>query len=803
MNQSVPASSLEPPLRGESFSSEHLWAHAAQMAAVHGLSPRGFDDRPVIDAFERNARFIAVTYRTMTTAVREGEPIPPAAEWVLDNYHIVEEQLRQIREDLPRGFYYELPKLGEGPCAGFPRVYHLAHELVLHTDSNLDLELICGFIDAYQRTTPLTSGELWAVPIMLRLVLIENLRRLCAHILEAQAHQRHAERLIQDWRADTSQAGKSSGARPRRGQSETLPAPADHPLLIMHLMDCLRESNLEQRGISLGEVAQRLGQPHDTIDDLVRKEQQRLAADQVSIGNLITTVQLLGGLDWKAFFERVSLVEQALREDPMHVYPFLDFATRDMYRHEIEYMSRHCLYDEIQIASHAIGLAVESERRELTDGRRRHVGYFLIDEGRVELERLIGCHPGASEMARRYVRRNAAVFYLGGVCALTAAGATAVGAIALASGAHTTMGWLLALLAVVPVSELVVGLMNLLVTNLFRPRVIPKIEFTDRIPAHCQGLIVIPGMLTSGAGIRALLERLEIHYLSNPEPGLQFALLTDFADAPHEKMPGDDALLLQAQAGIGALNSRYCSRADKCAADRFHLLHRTRRWNSVENRWMGWERKRGKLEELNELLRGGTRTSYLGGESLARRLAGIKYVITLDADTRLPYGAAKRLIGTIAHPLNRAHVDTVLGRVTRGYGILQPRVTVSLASATRSLFARLFANSPGLDPYCLAVSDVYQDLFAEGSYTGKGIYDVDAFRAVAGQTFPENHILSHDLIEGCYASGNAQVGGTAETLETAQARHLADRNRRDPDRRCPRSNAALRFRRGEAAGTER
>ncbi len=285
------------------------------MAAAHRAALQRRDDRRFIECFEKNARLVAHTYRTIATAVREGEPIPPAAEWVLDNYHVVEEQLREIREDLPRGFYHELPKLLNGPWAGFPRVYDIAHELVVHTDSNLDLELIAGFVEAYQRTAVLTSGEIWAVPIMLRLVLVENLRRLCGHILAVREHRRHAETLIECWRAD-------------KPQPPTLLSSLEHPLLAMHLMDSLRESNPEQRAICLADVAEHLGQPHDVIDELVRKEQQRLAADQVSIGNLVTSMQLLGGLDWKAFFERVSLVEGTLRDDPVHIYAHMEFASR-------------------------------------------------------------------------------------------------------------------------------------------------------------------------------------------------------------------------------------------------------------------------------------------------------------------------------------------------------------------------------------------------------------------------------------------------------------------------------------------
>ena len=704
------------------------------MAARHRITDTRHDHGRFIDRFESNSRVIASAYRVITAAVHAGEPVAPTAEWVLDNYHIIEEQLREIREDLPRRFYRELPKLAEGDWTGFPRVYEVGHELVVHTDSSLNQELIAGFVEAYQRTSPMTSGELWAVPIMLRLVLVENLRRLCGHITAGREYRQQAQKLLETWRSASSTAGVA----------ETR---AHAPPVVMHLIDNLRGSNPEEHGLILADVASRFGRGQDEIDEIVRNEQQRLAADQVSIGNIVTSMQLLNGLDWKVFFERVSLVEQVLREDPAGVYEHLEFSSRDQYRHVVEELAKRSCFDEIGVAEAAIDYARAADRQEASDVRRRHVGFFLLDEGRRELEAQLQYRPRWGESVSRLAQRQASIVYMGGISLLTVTFAVAIQQVALALSAPPWIAGLAGLLALLPASDLAIGLVNVMVTNLFQPQALPKIEFTDQIPAHCQSLVVIPSLLTSEQGIRALLERLEIHYLTNPERGLQFALLTDFGDASAESLPADKALLEQARAGIEVLNGRH---PDPEGA-RFHLLHRRRLWNPLENVWMGWERKRGKLVELNRLLRGDRNTSYVETGTLLGGPTRIRYVITLDADSRLPHGVAKRLIGTLAHPLNRPHFDTALHRVTRGFGILQPRVTVSLASAVRSRFSKIFANSPGLDPYSVAVSDVYQDLFGEGSFMGKGIYDVDAFAAAVDDTFPENHILSHDLIEGCFA----------------------------------------------------
>ncbi|HJQ81679.1 MAG TPA: hypothetical protein VJ828_17075, partial [Lacipirellulaceae bacterium] len=722
---------LDPPLRGEPFSAEHLWNYAETFAATQVVR-RGGTDRRLVDRFEDNSRFIAETYQVITGSIRSGEPLAPDAEWLVDNYYVVEDQLREIREDLPGSYYQELPKLTAGPFAGFARVYELAYELVVHSDSSLDEELISGFIAAYQRAVPLTSGEIWAVPIMLRLVLVENLRRICAHMLAARQCREQAFKILQ------------------KGDASRFPAfklDDDCSMLVTELIECLRNSSDAEFSIAPHELAERLGQSPEMLDECVRREQQRLAANQVSIGNAITSMRLISALDWTLFFERVSLVEQILRKDPMGVYAEMDFATRDGYRHEIERIAKRSEHDETQIASAVLERATRAQMDEGADERQQHVGYYLIDDGRFELEQEFRYRLKFKERLVRFVLRHATPIYLGGIVLATLLFVAGLVAAAWAAGVSITANIVLGSIAIHPASELAVGLVNFLATLSIRPRLLPKMDFAEEVAADSKTLVAMPTMLTSITTVGRLLERLEVHYLANLEPGLAFALVTDYADGPAEETHDDQEFLAAATAGIAALNARYAGAGEP----KFFLLNRRRSWNPVEKLWMGWERKRGKLLELNRLLRGAMDTTFQVEPATLAALCDIKFVITLDSDTRLPHAAARRLAGTMAHPLNRPHFDETKGRVTRGYGILQPRVSVSLASANRTLFSRLFSNSGGLDPYSTAVSDVYQDLFGEASYTGKGIYDVDAFTAATKDAFPQNHILSHDLIEGCHA----------------------------------------------------
>jgi cyclic beta-1,2-glucan synthetase len=310
---------------------------------------------------------------------------------------------------------------------------------------------------------------------------------------------------------------------------------------------------------------------------------------------------------------------------------------------------------------------------------------------------------------------------------------------------------LLGLVALIPASDLAVALVNRSVADQIGPRPLPRLELRDGVPPSLRTLVVMPTLLTGEAEIEENVGRLEIHYLANPDGDVHFALLSDWTDAPTETMPEDDRLLAAAVDGIARLNRRHGRAPD--GGERFLLLHRRRVWNQAEGKWMGWERKRGKLDELNHLLRGANDTTFLSPRGRRPDVpAAVRYVITLDADTHLPRGVVNRLVGTMAHPLNQPVFDPARGRVVEGYGVLQPRITPTMpADRDQSLFERTSAGPAGLDPYAAAVSDVYQDLFGEGSYTGKGIYDVDAFTAALAGRVPENSLLSHDLIEGIFA----------------------------------------------------
>ncbi|RPI09406.1 MAG: cyclic beta 1-2 glucan synthetase, partial [Acidobacteriales bacterium] len=494
-------------------------------------------------------------------------------------------------------------------------------------------------------------------------------------------------------------------------------------------------------------IEQRLSETGSTIEDLVQSENQQQAADQASISNSIGSLRFLGAMDWREFVETVSAVEQTLREDAGGVYGQMDFATRDRYRHVVEQVAKRSRLSEMEVAREAIRLARAGGAGNGGTDRAGHVGYYLIDEGLPRLEKTAQSRPSPREALRRLIRRFPLLSYAGTILLLTALLAGSLLTEARDGGLD---GWALGLLGVLFLlcaSQFAVALVNWLATLLATPHLLPRMDLSLGIPPELRTLVVVPTMLGSAQNVEDLTEALEVRFLANRDNNLHFGLLTDFPDAREETLAEDEPLLRLARRRVEELNEKYRG----AGSDAFFLFHRPRRWNSRERLWMGYERKRGKLADLNSFLRGGSSDRFLLVVGETAVLGNVKYVITLDTDTQLPRDSAWQFVGAMAHPLNRARYDQTKQRVLAGYGILQPRVAASLPGANRSRYARLWGSEPGIDPYTRAVSDVYQDLFGEGSFIGKGIYDVDAFEAALGERFPENRILSHDLLEGCYA----------------------------------------------------
>ena len=765
---------------GELYGTDRLARHGRHLArkqkiveAPRSRRPRG--KGPLLTRLAATERVLRGVHATLARAAADGVAVSPAGEWLLDNFYVVIEQVHEVRATLPSEYYHELPKLEDpGPLAGYPRVYELAVELIAHTDGRLDPALLELIVGEFQRIAPLTMGELWAMPAMLRMGFLENVRymalRAAADVADTQEADRWVTRLL-----GAEDAGPDNL---RRVLDELIHHPP--PLTPAFLTRFLQQIRSRRADFTpLMWLEQWIADEVMSVEEAVQRSTQHLALTQLVMSNSIASLRAVGSIDWSEFVESASKTESELRRDPAGVYGSMTFQTRDRYRHVIEHLSRRTDILEHDVATAAIGFAAAAERLNGRSSREAHVGYYLIDEGRNALETTLEYRPRIRERIYRAARSGPSRFYF------TALGLAIAGALALlleplegvVVGAWAIVAVLLAL---TPATDAAVAIVNQLVTLLIPPDRLARMAYKNGVPSEHRGVVVVPILLGSVAAVEEALDHLEAQHLANRDPQIRFALLGDFLDAPSADLPEDDAIIEAAVGGVRALNASYAADAGDTSgghapAGPFYLFHRERQWNEVDGIWMGWERKRGKLVQFNAFVLDRDEDAFKWIEGDAAWLHGARYVITLDSDTVLPREGASALIGTMAHPLNRAVYDERAGRVVRGYGILQPRVSVSLASANGSWYSAIFAGHPGLDPYTTAVSDVYQDLFGEGTFTGKGIYEVAVFeRAIAGR-FPENALLSHDLIEGAFA--RAGLVTDVEVFDDYPTRYLTATHR--------------------------
>jgi len=734
---------FEDPIRSEMFSAAHLERHGESLAKAQEVFARPIRGANLAARVAENERVLIAAYKSIGQTIHEQRAITPAAEWLIDNFHIVEEQLRDIRDHLPPGYYRELPKLSNGPLLGYPRIYGIAWAFVAHNDSLFDPELLKRFVASYQKVQPLTIGELWAISIILRVVMIENLRRLAARIVGSQMARKEADKIADELLGLDGQPGRPA--------DEILQRLGKYPLRSGFAVQLVQRLRFQEAKVApvLKWLDDRLAAHGLIAENIVPEEHNSQTAANATVRNIITSMRLMSTFDWRVFFEEVSLVEATLRLHPD--YNQMDFMTRDRYRHGLEELSRGAKLSEVEAAAAVLkktqaARAQSSDPPRPNDLRRADLGYYLISTGRYEIEKEVGFKvPLRRRLLRWYIAHGHGI-YFGSVFLLTA---FFLWLSLKLSAEGSLQAWpflFLACLGLFVASDLALTLVNRFTVGILGPRRMPRLKLAAGIPPPLKTFVVVPLLLMDEKDVAHQVEKLEVHYLSSPEGALHFALLSDWKDSDTEEVAQDRELLNFAVRKIADLNAKYGPGPD--GNPRFFIYHRTRQWNPGEGKWIGWERKRGKLHEFNRLLRGAKDTSYLTSEVPP----DVRYVISLDADTKIPKGAVAKMVGTLAHPLNQPEFDPILNCVVKGYGILQPRITASLPATQDSTpFQRISTGPAGIDPYASAVSDIYQDLFSEGSYTGKGIYDVDVFERALQGRIPENRLLSHDLFEGTFA----------------------------------------------------
>ncbi len=759
---------IEQPLRSEIFNPEQMQTYGRTLSESHTLSPSRACFDSLLGRLEENETILEEIRVLLTDAVAAKERIVPAADWILDNFYLVQDHIRTSKRDLPKGFSKELPRLEGSSPPGLPRVYDIALERISHGDGLVDPETLQGFFDAYQSVNILTLGELWAFPIMLRLALIENLRRISIRIANEMNIQHNAalwaNRLLARVASDPKSVILLVADLAR----------SDPPLVSSFVAEF--SYRLQGKGSALALpiawLEQQLAEKNESIDSLVQTEMQQQASDQVSVSNTIRSLRFLTAKDWKQFVENCSDVEKTLAKDPSGCYRGMEFSTRDRYRHVVEKTAKLNGTSEAVIAACAIALAQEACDTAGKQNRVSHVGYYLVDKGFAQLEKKISIKRTFSAKIHAFAQRKTFRLYIGAIFFLTLLTTAFLTTEAFHEGIGLGVLSFLTVLIFVCATGLSVALVNWAIMLFAKPAELPRMDYAEGIPTSARTLVVIPSMFSCQGHIDSLIEALEVRFLANRDNNLFFGLLTDYPDAKKQFNPGDTELLAYAQKKMEELNNTY--RTDKM--EPFFLFHRERLWNEREKTWMGYERKRGKLMALNALILEGITENFSLITGKISQLSSVVYVCTLDTDTFLPRDTARMMVGALSHPLNRPRFDEAKDRIVEGYGILQPRVASSLLGSSRSCYARLNGSDPGLDPYTRAVSDVYQDLFGEGSFIGKGIYDVASFERVLKDRLPENRILSHDLLEGCYARSG--LLSDIQLIEAAPFSYHADVQRR-------------------------
>ncbi|MFP1839459.1 GH36-type glycosyl hydrolase domain-containing protein [Lonsdalea quercina] len=728
-----PGEHPDTTIKAELFSADQMERYGRKLARSHKLTQENAPYYLLKNLAEHET---VLTRSCDVINASDKTAITPAGEWLLDNFYLIEEHIRAVFQHLPKNFGKGLPQLG-APFNG-PRIYDIATEAIAHGDGRFDAKTLMRYISAYQEITPLTLSELWALPAMLRLAIIDNLRRVSVKVATAQQERNLADawvdKFLEGAEIDPSNLiiiiADMARSNPPRSNS-----------FVAEMVRRLRGHG-NMLALPLTWVEQRLAEEGLTTDAMIHRFNQQQAINQLSVSNSIASLRQLSETNWPDFAESMSLVEQRLLQDPAGIYAAMHFDTRDYYRHTIEILSRQCPYSEIEVADAVLAMAKAAPE----GGRKRHVGYYLVDKGRAALEQQLQVHYPPFTRLRHWFNQEPLLSWLGSLSLLT----TALSADLLLRTHEAGIGWtlwLMAIPAVIVFSQLVLDLLGDATLQTRTPSPLPRLDFSTGIPSDSRTLVVIPCLLSSRASVDKLINSLEVCYLSNVSPNLYFALLTDFPDSATQTQPWHDELLAYASQHIHRLNQRYANPVDAL----FFLLHRDPQWNEKQGVWMGYERKRGKLQAVNRWLRQQSHEfdTVVGNQRQA--LDDIKYVITLDSDTVLPRDAAHKMVGAMAHPLNQPVFDVDKGRVVAGYGILQPRLAEEIPRYGQSRYAALSSAIPGNDPYSFMASDIYQDLFSEGSFVGKGIYDVDTFSRANEGSCPENLVLSHDLLEGCYA----------------------------------------------------
>ena len=739
-------------IKGAILDKNQLDSYLEKIASDHILQEKSNKDTYPIPRLKEDFEIIKEVYKLLNEHLEIGIPIHPAGEWILDNLYIIEEAIKNICKDLTLKKYTNFLGIANGRYEGFARIYVLAGEMVAYTDGKINGENLKQMLMAYQNKKSLSMNEIWNIGLFIQIVLIENIREICEYIYSCQMQKEKVENILSKF-------------------FNTKIKPSHATVINSIKLTPMRNSFIEYMSYRLKKYGRKafaylnileeeVEKTGNDISEIVKKEHFDVAVKKVLVGNAIITLKNISRVNFLEIFESINGVEDILKQDPAQQYDKMDVDTKTYYRNKIQEISKKTKISEIYIAKKCLELSKKAKEKleinDINDERKTHIGYYLIDKGRNEL---------AKELVNKNIRllsnETKVNYYIFGIWIITI-----ILALTLSIGEYfllakhinnsilnTIYTSVIFIISIIPIENIVTKTTQYILSKIVKPKVIPKLDFQNGIPEEYATVVAIPTILNSKEKVKKLMEKLEVYYIANKSDNLYFTLLGDCTTENTENAPFDDEVIQEGIKQTKKLNEKY----PDTKFPKFNFIYRKRTWNDKEEAYMGWERKRGILNQFNEYLldkiknpfRINTIENYKQDTDKSK-IPNITYIITLDADTDLTLNSGLELVGAMAHILNRPKLNPNKDLVIEGHGLIQPRVGVGLLESRSTLFTQIYAGEGGTDSYTNEVSDTYQDNFDEGIFTGKGIYDLHAFSTILNNEIKENTVLSHDLLEGSY-----------------------------------------------------
>lgn len=720
-------------ISGTMITSKQLEEHLEKSALEHSLVSKSKKSTYPIPFLIEDFKQIQETYNLLNDNLKKGITIHPAGEWILDNLYVIEETVKMIEKELPLKKYINFPAISKGQYSGFARIYVVASEIVAYTDNKIERENLENYLISYQSKKTLSMDEVWSIGIFLQIAIIKNIAKLCKSIYDIQMQKYRAENIAQ-----RIVEGKNKGEIIFKNvKTKTAIRGVKTPNIkypFIEYMSYILKRYGKQGSRYLRVLEETVEMAGTTVSDVIKKEHFDIAVKKVLMGNGITSIKEIQRMNFLNIFEKINGVEELLKQDPANVYAYMDYKTKEYYRTKIKEVANKTKMSEIYITKKILQIANEKE----LGTKKSHIGYYLIDNGIYELLKKVGY----KNKIKNEEKVNLYIIF-------TFIFSTLV-SLAISSFVNFNCGIFLisSIVFYIPSIEFAVQIIQWFLGKTVKPKLIPKMSIENGIEEKDTTMVIIPTIIDSEEKVSQLIKKLEVYYLANKSKNIYFTLLGDCTQSEYKEEAVDKKIIDVGIQDIKELNEKYKDEFDTFPI--FNFVYRKRTWNEKQNKFLGWERKRGMITQFNEYLLGNSDNIFRANtiEEVKEKLPKIKYVITLDADTDLILNSAFELIGAMSHILNKPVVKNNI--VVDGYGIIQPRIGVNLDISYKNLFTKIFAGAGGIDLYTNAISDVYQDCFKEGIFAGKGIYDLQIFSEVLRNAIPENTVLSHDLLEGSY-----------------------------------------------------